>query len=45
MSDDPDLALTIDSASAAAPPSITDDDEPTEAYWMLVAAGKIWAEA
>jgi hypothetical protein len=45
MSDHPDSALTIDSASAAAPSSTTNDDEPTEAYWMLVAAGKIWAEA
>lgn len=45
MSDHTDPDLTQASASAAAPPSATDDDEPTEAYWMLVAAGKIWAEA
>jgi len=51
MSDDPDLDLAPDSDLAkdsafnAAPPSVVDDDEPTEAYWMLVAAGKIWAEA
>lgn len=30
---------------AAGPAAAQDDDEPTEAYWMLVAAGKMWAEA
>lgn len=41
MSDLTHQQITDDLPPAAA----QDDDEPTEAYWMLVEAGKMWAEA
>jgi hypothetical protein len=46
MSELPETDLPAASEAPAAPPSSAqDDDEPTEAYWMLVDAGRILADA